>query len=131
MGSEPTDMDLKPGVEYRVRLYRHDEPEPTVVFEGMTTFILSDDLPMVRRLGKRWRIQASCLPGWENITGELPGYRPGDPCIEFGERFILYLLDRGDPAKPYGPDGPSHREALEMALDTWAATEGIDGIRFA
>lgn len=113
-----------------MRLYRHGSRKSSVVFEGTTTFKISDDLPYVRRLGKRWRITAACLPGWEVITGEVPGYRSGADCIEFGERYVLCFLDRYDPERPYGPDGPTSREALEMALDTFAAGEGITSIKF-
>lgn len=128
------DMDLRPDIDYRVRLYRHGDPQPTVIYEGLSRFTINAIQP-VRvhgRAWKRWLLTVNCLPGGIAVCGAPPltVYRPGDGSIEFGERHILYLLDRGDPERPFGSDGPSGVEVLWMALETFAIEHGITYIRF-
>ncbi|MBM0230510.1 hypothetical protein JNW91_00645 [Micromonospora sp. STR1_7] len=44
---------------------------------------------------------------------------------------ICIFLDRyRDPSKPYGPDGPTAREALEMSVDTFLLQNGLNGIEW-
>jgi hypothetical protein len=131
--NEPeSEIDIVPGRPYRVRLVRHVPPDyrhPEILYEGTTTFEVFDDVPYVKRLGKRWRIRAACYPQ-DVITGTIPGYRIGATEIEYGETHVLELLDRNDPRNPFGPDGPSAREALEMALDVFLVENRLTGIRW-
>lgn len=129
------DMDLQADVDYRVRLYRHSEPQPVVVYEGPARFTITNVKPIRAhgRTWKRWQISVNCLPGDVAVCGAPSvdlSYRPGGSTIEFGERHILYLLDREDPERPYGPDGPTVTEALRMAVETFAVQEGITDVRF-
>jgi hypothetical protein len=131
---ESAPLDLEEGVEYRVRLYRHAEPAPEVVYEGPTTFTISP-LPRVRGYGDRYSIKPSCHPtldatGAVGETRQCPDYRPGAHSIEYGERYTMCLLDRYDPSQPYGPTAPTLAEALEMSLDVFCSQEGLSGIEF-
>ena len=130
------DLDLLCGATFRVRVYRTDRTthEQTVAFEGETTFSGSP-MPYVRRLGHRWELRLDAVPGFTAVAAVggngYAEYRPGAGSIESGEWQVAYLLDRGDPEKPYGEDGPTLREALEMSLDTFCVSEGLGGVTFS
>lgn len=122
-------IDLDEVNEYRVRILRlADDAHPAgvVLFEGMTRFTLRP-MPRFRGIpGPRYEITPTALDpgrGWQHPTN----YRSGAVMIDDGY-FACLFLDRDDPLYPYGPDGPTQREALEMALDTFCVREGIDGI---
>jgi hypothetical protein len=42
--------------------------------------------------------------------------------------FCIFLDRDTDPDRPYGPDGPTAREALEMSLDSFLTQNGLNDI---
>lgn len=128
-------LDLLDGT-FRVRVIDRDVDErgfgPDFHYEGDTTFGATP-LPKVARYGNRWLVEAACLPGVGYVVAEKgpTSYRSGGSAMDEGDgRFCILLLDRHDPLRPYGPDGPTVQESLEMAVETFAVTEGIDKITF-
>lgn len=128
-------LDLVAGDTMRVRAVRHDARSGAerVVFEGRATIAALTPLPYVARLGPRWTLGWDCLPGVAFVASHQPGtgYTPGDKMMVAGESWTVLLLDRGDPARPWGPDGPTIGEGLQMAVETFAVAEQLDGVEFA
>ena len=127
--------DLLSGT-FRVRVIDRNVDErgfgPTFHYEGPTTFTGSP-LPKVARFGDRWLIEATCLPGVEYVVAEkgATSYRNGDVAVDEGDgRYCILLLDRSDPLRPYGASGPHVTDALEMAAETFAVSEGLGSITF-
>ena len=127
------DIDLNETTEYRIRILRaadNKNPAGIVLFEGLTRFRL-EPLPRVRSIpGPRYEVTPLAYDrdqGWQFPTD----YHNGGEMIHDSRDIICIFLDRyRDPSKPYGPDGPTAREALEMSVDTFLLQNGLNGIEW-
>jgi hypothetical protein len=139
MGKYAKDLpiDIAVGDVLRVRtyegLYRNPETRhytPTPKFEGNTTVLSTIPMPWVVRLGPRWEVVLACFPRTVFYCKlRRCEHRLYDRRASFSnEDELVLLLDRADPLRPYGSSGPTFKEALEMSLDVFALSEGIDDI---
>jgi hypothetical protein len=137
-------MSLITSAENDVRAFASQYPTPNVLHAvslceaGTITWESFAALcARALRAGQRWEVTVSCLPGatfqagFHGHGGYLPDYAPGARSIELAGRLIMEFIDRFDSERPYGPDGPTSREALEMALDTFAVENHITSITWA
>ncbi len=128
---QPPDIDLDQTTEYQVQILRAADdahPAGTLLYEGPTRFRLTP-LPRVRSIpGRRYEVTPLAYDrnqGWQFPTD----YQAGATMIVGPDDVLCIFLDRyTDPNRPYGPDGPTAREALEMNLDVFLTQNGLNGI---
>lgn len=126
-----SDIDLDETTEYQVRILRAaDDANPAgiVLYEGPTRFRLTP-LARTRSIpGPRYEITPLAYDrgqGWQFPTD----YRAGADMIAGLDDVLCIFLDRyTDPNQPYGPHGPTAREALEMSIDSFLMQNGLNGI---
>lgn len=123
-------LDVKVGDRLRVRVVHCDYRTGAErdLFEGDAEVVALTPLPYVARLGPRWSLVLDQLPGVEFVASHQPGdgYSTGANMMTCGDEWTVLLLDRYDPLRPYGPDGPTITEALQMAVETFAVAEQVD-----